>query len=74
MLILITCYFHSYLDRLSSQLLRQQELSQKASSLVTEHTYKIKETGQQQLELEKALDIQVTETKRIKSMVRKTNS
>ncbi|XP_019849688.1 PREDICTED: CDK5 regulatory subunit-associated protein 3-like [Amphimedon queenslandica] len=61
----------SYLDRLSSQLIRQQELSRRASSLVSEYTYKIKEASELQTECEGSLSLLVADVKKIKIMVSK---
>lgn len=61
--------FFSYLDRLSSQLVRQQELSQRASSLVSEYAYKIKEASEQQTQCEGSLSLLVADIKKIKIMV-----
>ena len=61
--------FYSYLDRISSQLLHQKEMSQRATSLAVDHTYKIKESGQLQIQYEDELKTLVQETKRIKNLV-----
>ena len=60
---------YSYLDRISSQLLRQQELSQRALSSAIDHTHKIEEASQQQQGLEEELKVLVEKTKRIKELV-----
>ena len=63
---------YSYLDRLSLQLVRQQELSQRALSSAIDHTHKIEEASQQQQGLEEELKVLVQKTKRIKELVYST--
>lgn len=66
LVVIISC---SYLDRISLQLLRQQELSQRAISSAIDHTHKIEEASQQQQGLEEELKVLVEKTKRIKELV-----
>lgn len=67
-----TIISYSYLDRLSLQLVRQQELSQRALSSAIDHTHKIEEASQQQQGFEEELKVLVQKTKRIKELVYST--